>query len=307
MDRFFELISFRVQAASVLAGLFAATSLIAPGAALAQAAGPGLVESPCPAPDPNANARRAEIDARVLTPTPPAEYWRAVEAAQAARAESQRNETADIAAMLARDWPGLCRYKAENAELAGEPQTVVFMGDSITDGWVGGDPDLFSAGTVGRGIGGQTSPQMLVRFWPDVVALQPRVVHIMAGTNDIAGNTGPATIQDFRNNVLAMVALARASDIEVILAAVPPSRSLYWRDNLDPRSSIRALNDWLRTTAREHDVVFVDYGDVLADADGGLREDLGNDGVHPNRAGYAAMRPLADRAIAAALERSEAR
>jgi lysophospholipase L1-like esterase len=147
---------------------------------------------------------------------------------------------------------------------------------------------------------------MLVRFWQDVVALKPRVVHIMAGTNDIAGNTGPATVQDFRNNILAMIDLAHANGIAVVLAGIPPSQRLYWRGELDPRPLIHELNSWLRATAAERALVFVDYGTVLADTDGGLRADLGNDGVHPNRAGYAAMRPLAERAIAAALERGSA-
>jgi lysophospholipase L1-like esterase len=140
---------------------------------------------------------------------------------------------------------------------------------------------------------------MLVRFRQDVVALAPRVVHIMAGTNDIAGNTGPATIRDFQNNILAMLDIARANDIAVVLAAIPPSKLLYWRD-LDPRPLLRELNAWLRETAAARGLVFVDYGTVLAAADGGLRADLGDDGVHPNRAGYAAMRPLAERALAAA-------
>ncbi len=180
------------------------------------------------------------------------------------------------------------------------------MGDSITDNWTRGDPSLFANGIVGRGIGGQTSPQMLARFRQDVVALHPRVVHIMAGTNDIAGNTGPATVQDYQSNILAMIELARANDIAVVLAGIPPSRKLYWRGDLDPRPSIRELNGWLRSVAFDNGYVFVDYATVLADAEGGLRADLGNDGVHPNRVGYARMRPLTESAIAEALERTTA-
>lgn len=252
--------------------MFAAALLGTSGAALAQAPAPALtIESPCPQPVADAAA-------------PPADQAR-------------------IRELLARDWPNLCRYKEANAALEGRPRPqAVLMGDSITEGWVDGDPTLFADGIVGRGIGGQTSPQMLVRFRQDVVALKPRVVHIMAGTNDIAGNTGPATVQDFQNNILAMIDLARANGIAVILAGIPPSRRLYWRGELDPRPLIRDLNAWLRGTAQQRGLVFVDYGAVLADADGGLRADLGNDGVHPNRAGYAAMRPLAERAIAAAIE-----
>jgi enterochelin esterase-like enzyme len=132
----------------------------------------------------------------------------------------------DFRELLVRDWPNLCRYKAANAALAEAPR-VVFMGDSITEGWVRGDPGLFVDGVIGRGISAQTSPQMLVRFRQDVLALEPRVVHIMAGTNDIAGNTGPATVRDYQNNILAMVDLARANGIAVVLAGIPPSRQLY--------------------------------------------------------------------------------
>jgi lysophospholipase L1-like esterase len=126
------------------------------------------------------------------------------------------------------------------------------------------------------------------------------VVHLMAGTNDIAGNTGPTTVRDYQNNILAMIDLARANGIAVVLAGIPPSRQLYWRGPLDPRPLISELNEWLRATAREQNLVYVDYGSVLADADGGLRSDLSEDGVHPNAAGYAAMRPLAERALAQA-------
>lgn len=263
----------------------------------------GSGDSPCARLEPDAGAvgRRAVMAELVLAPTPPEEYWKAFAAAQSAVPAGDRRRSEE---QLAADWANLCRYEEANAALrsALKPR-VVFMGDSITEGWVGGDPSLFADGNVGRGIGGQTSPQMLVRFWQDVVALEPRAVHIMAGTNDIAGNTGPATVESYRANMLAMIDLARANGIAVVLAAVPPSRRLYWRE-LDPRPWIRELNEWLRATAAQQGLEFVDYGAVLADAEGGLRADLGNDGVHPNRAGYAAMRPLAERAIAAVLERS---
>ena len=136
--------------------------------------------------------------------------------------------------------------------------------------------------------------------------LRPRVVHIMAGTNDVAGNTGPTTLEDYQHNILAMIDLARANDIAVVLAAIPPSRKLFWRGDLDPRPQIRELNEWLRGLAFSRGLTFVDYGMVLADAEGGMRADLGNDGVHPNRLGYARMRPLAERAVAEAVERADA-
>ncbi len=215
--------------------IVAAVLLGASGAAAAQAPTPGLtVESPCPlaVPDAAADARRDAIGELMLTPTPPQEFFKAFAAAQSA---APPPDQARLREQLARDWPGLCRYKEANAALAGEPPPrVVFMGDSITEGWVSGDAALFAVGVVGRGISAQTSPQMLVRFRQDVVALKPRVVHIMAGTNDIAGNTGPTTVRDFQNNILAMLDIARANGIAVVLAGIPPSKRLYWRE-LDRR------------------------------------------------------------------------
>jgi len=285
----------------VALALSAALVLGTASASLAQS----LVASPCPPPDPDAEARLAPVMDLVLTPAAsPEAFWKAFEAWQASLPPAQQ---AAADAQRARDWPGLCRYKAANAAIrSAERPRAVLMGDSITDNWTRGDPSLFTNGIVGRGIGGQTSPQMLARFRQDVVALHPRVVHIMAGTNDIAGNTGPTTVQDYRSNILAMVDLARANDIAVVLAGIPPSRKLYWRGDLDPRASIRELNGWLRSVAFDNGYVFVDYATVLADAEGGLRADLGNDGVHPNRVGYARMRPLTETAIAEALERATA-
>jgi acetyl esterase/lipase/lysophospholipase L1-like esterase len=270
----------------------------------AQAA-PGLVASPCPVPNADADARLAPVMELFITPAAsPEAFWNAFEAWQAGLPPAQ---AAEAEAQRARDWPSLCRYKAANAAIgSAERPRAVLMGDSITDNWTRGDPALFTNGVIGRGIGGQTSPQMLARFRQDVVALRPRVVHIMAGTNDIAGNTGPATVQDYQSNILAMIELARTNDIAVVLAGIPPSRKLFWRGDLDPRPLIRELNGWLRAVAFDKGYVFVDYATVLADADGGLRADLGNDGVHPNRVGYARMRPLIENVIAEALERATA-
>jgi len=273
--------------------------------AVAQPAAAGIVGSPCPPPDAAAEARLKPIDDLFMTPAAsPEAFWAAFAKLQATvlAGDAERSR-----AQQAADWPNLCRYKAANAALAQGPRPrAVFMGDSITDNWARGDPALFADGIVGRGIGGQTSPQMLARFRQDVVALRPRVVHIMAGTNDIAGNTGPTTLEDYRHNILAMIDLARVNDIAVVVAAIPPSRKLFWRDNLDPRPQIREWNEWLRGLAFGRGFTFVDYGMVLADPDGGMRADLGNDGVHPNRLGYARMRSLAERAIAEAVERADA-
>lgn len=203
--------------------------------------------------------------------------------------------------VLQSDWAWLCRYRADNAKVdPANPPQVVFIGDSITENWVQLDPGLFGQTRLGRGISGQTSPQLLVRFWQDVVSLRPKVVHIMVGTNDIAGNTGPTTPQAYLNAVRSMMAIAEAKGIVVILGSIPPSSKFGWRPEIQPAELIAYLNAKLRGMAIDHDAVFADYVPVLAGPDGGLRPEFGPDGVHPNAAGYAAMRPVAERAIAAA-------
>jgi lysophospholipase L1-like esterase len=190
------------------------------------------------------------------------------------------------------DWANLCRYRQANAALS-SPTRVVFMGDSITEYWVKGDPGLFNGGVVGRGVSGQTSPQMLLRFFQDVIDLHPKVVHIMAGTNDVAGNTGPTTEKDFQNNLRAMVELAQAHHIRVALGSIPPASAFPWQPALRPAPSIQHLNAWLRQYARETHSRYIDYYAALNDGQGGFKPDLSNDGVHPNRDGYAAMKKLA--------------
>jgi lysophospholipase L1-like esterase len=194
------------------------------------------------------------------------------------------------------DWPNLCRYRAANAALT-ESTRVVFMGDSITEFWARADTELFSHGVVGRGISAQTSPQMQLRFLQDVVELHPRTVHIMAGTNDLAGNTGPETAQDFKNNIMAMVDLAQAHKIRVVLASIPPASAFPWKPGLQPAADILTLNAWLRSYAKASGSRYVDYYSVLADPQGGFQASLSNDGVHPNRDGYMKMRALALKAI----------
>ncbi|MGJ3626746.1 GDSL-type esterase/lipase family protein [Sphingomonas sp. MMS24-JH45] len=171
----------------------------------------------------------------------------------------------------------LCRYRADNARLAALPQeerAVVFMGDFITEAWKYGDPGFYTGGWIDRGISGQTTQQMLLRFPADVLALRPRAVHIMAGTNDIAGNTGPRTIEAIAANVAAMVTLAKAAGIRVILAATPPAARFPWAPTLQPASRIAALNDRLRALAARERVTFVDYGPVLARPDGSMKPGL---------------------------------
>ena len=197
------------------------------------------------------------------------------------------------------DWPWLCRYAAENAALKARP-TVVFMGDSITENWGVLDPALFTGGIVDRGISGQTTPQMVLRFRQDVVALRPQVVHIMAGTNDIAGNTGPESPAQFMDNIRTMVDLAKANGIKVVLGAIPPSSRFAWVPALQPAPRIAALNRWLKTYAAANRLGFADYHAVLAGPDGGMKPGTSSDGVHPNAEGYRLMRAVARRALATA-------
>jgi Tol biopolymer transport system component/lysophospholipase L1-like esterase len=203
------------------------------------------------------------------------------------------------------DWAFLTRYRDANARLgppaAGE-QRVVFYGNSITEGWAQYFDTMFPGKPyVGRGISGQTTPQMLVRFRQDVIALEPTVVVILAGTNDIAGNTGPSTLAMIEDNLMSMIELARANDIRVVLSSVLPAYDYPWRPGLEPAEKIVALNAWMRDYASAHDVVFLDYHAAMADERQGLRAELTYDGVHPNEAGYRVMAPLAERAIARAL------
>jgi lysophospholipase L1-like esterase len=260
---------------------------------------PGIVESPCP-PAAAVPAEMKAMSEKMLAPGNKLnmDFFKNLNkgpgAAEHLKAVQEQRE---------RDWADLCHYEAANAALTGKPRPdVVFMGDSITEGWVGGDPAYMQGGRIGRGVSGQTTPQMLVRFYADVIALRPRVVHIMGGTNDIGGNTGPTTLQDVKNNVLAMIDLAQAHQIRVVIAAIPPSKYLWWC-GVDPRHSIAEINAWLQQVAERRKLVFVDYSPVLADQDGGMKDAVSNDGVHPNRTGYEVMRPLAERAIAQAMGR----
>ena len=188
------------------------------------------------------------------------------------------------------------RYRADNARIVGarEKVDIVFLGDSITEGWKDKRPGFFTPGRVGRGIGGQTTPQMLVRMMPDVVDLTPRAVHIMAGTNDIAGNTGPMTPEMTRDNIRAMTAIARHHKIKVLLASIPPAASFPWRPGMETLKPIREINAWLRSYAAEIGATYVDYHPVLADAAGGMRPGFAYDGVHPTEAGYDAMATVID-------------
>jgi len=200
------------------------------------------------------------------------------------------------------DWASLGRYRDANRGLfQADPRRVVFMGDSITEFW-GKEPFVRdNRHFVDRGISGQTAPQMLVRFQSDVVALKPAVVHIMAGTNDIAQNTGPETEAEIMGYIVSMAQLARANHIKVIIGSVLPASDFPWRHGLRPASAIEALNARLKAYASRQGLVYADYWNALASQDGGLKRQYSEDGVHPNSAGYEAMRPIAQIAISRAL------
>jgi lysophospholipase L1-like esterase len=210
-----------------------------------------------------------------------------------------------------RDWPNLSRYRDANRALAapaaGESR-VVFMGDSITDAWPR-RVDAFFAGKpyVGRGISGQTTPQMLIRFRPDVVDLKARVVVILAGTNDIAENTGPMTNEEIQGNIMSMAEVAKANGIRVVLSSILPVSAYHTPPNGVPQTTqrpmarIRAINDWMKKYAAAEKHVYLDYFSAMVDATGHLRTELSGDDLHPNNDGYAIMGPLADAAVKTAL------
>ncbi len=195
--------------------------------------------------------------------------------------------------MNAQDWANVARFKAEN-ELVIEnkaPVKLVFMGNSITEGWKLFDPNFFnSTDYVNRGIGGQTTPQMLIRFKQDVLDLKPKGVVILAGTNDIAGNTGPMSIQEIFNQIESMAGLAALNKIEVFLCSVLPVYDYPWKPGLKPAPKIVALNEMLKTLAGEKNYLYIDYFSEMSDDKNGLKASLGADGVHPNEKGYEIMK-----------------
>ena len=201
-------------------------------------------------------------------------------------------------------WACIDRYRNANAELirAGIRPNVVFIGDSITEFWAKQPDFTRDSARVGRGISGQSSPQILVRFRTDVINLKPRVVHIMVGTNDIAAATGRETDEEIEGYISNMVELAQLHGIKVVLASIPPAADFFWHTGLNPAPRIRALNTWLKTYAMEQKLTYADYWSVLSAPDGGMKRDFSDDGVHPNVNGYRAMEPLAEAAITKALQ-----
>jgi lysophospholipase L1-like esterase len=206
----------------------------------------------------------------------------------------------------AQDWANLERYKNDNEKIGlpkpGENR-VVFMGNSITDVWINFFPDYFSDnGYVDRGISGQTTPQMLVRFRADVINLNPVVVTILAGTNDIAGNTGPSTLEMIADNIFSMTELAKANGIKVILSSVLPVYDYPWKPGLNPADNIVKLNEMIKSYADSHEVLYLDYYSSMVDNRKGMKAEYSEDGVHPNKDGYKVMMDLCSQAINKALK-----
>jgi lysophospholipase L1-like esterase len=225
------------------------------------------------------------------------------------KSDSNCEQRADIMYKWLQDWPNLARYEQadETMTRTSDPQRVIFMGDSITDGW---DLAKWFPGKpyVNRGIGGQTTPQMLLRFQQDVIELHPSAVVILAGTNDIAGNTGPMTLEQTENNFAAMVAIAQAHRIGVVIQSVMPVNDYTEQSKRffaeRPMDKIRTLNGWLKDFAKRENLVYVDYFTPMVDEHGLLRRDLANDGLHPNDTGYAMMVKLLQPAIDSVLPAS---
>ena len=201
----------------------------------------------------------------------------------------------------AQDWPNLNKYKKENAFLGNphpDENRIVFMGNSITEGWLQLDSTFFiNKNYINRGIGGQTTPQILLRFRADVINLKPKVVVILAGTNDIAGNTGPMSLEMIMDNIISMSQLATANNIKVVLSSVLPAFDYPWRKGLKPNEKIPELNRLIKQYADDNDHIYLDYFSAMVDDKNGLQKKYTYDGVHPNKEGYQFMAPLAKAAI----------
>lgn len=203
------------------------------------------------------------------------------------------------------DWPNLNRYRAEDQILLPpspkEPR-VVFLGDSITDRWGRKVGEFFPGKPyVNRGISGQTTPQMLIRFQQDVVRLHPAVVIVLGGTNDIARNTGPSTPEMIEDNFRSMAAIAKAYGIKMIIASILPAARYHWRPEINGAQEIKEVNQWLQLFCEQNDLIYLDYYSAMADAAGGMQPGLSSDEVHPTEKGYEIMAPLAEAAIHKAL------
>jgi len=218
--------------------------------------------------------------------------------------ESLKRQQQEVESRL-RDWPNLARYREADTQLGpavkGESR-IVFLGDSITDNWSLSD-SFPERPYVNRGISGQTTPQILLRFRQDVIALKPKAVVILAGTNDIAENTGPITLEAIEDNLISMVELAQRNGIRVVLCSVLPVARYPWRPEIQSIEKIQSLNRWMKNYASQDGVEFLDYYSAMVDQKSGLKDELGTDGVHPNRAGYAVMSELANKKIVEVVSR----
>jgi lysophospholipase L1-like esterase len=243
-----------------------------------------------------------------LTAQAPATVPAAAPQAKAAPAAEQKSAwQKEYEARLLVDFPWLARFKEADLKLAppaaGENR-VVFMGDSITEGWHfdGLNGSFPGKPYINRGISGQTTPQMVLRFRQDVIGLKPKVVVILGGTNDIAGNTGPMTLEQTEGNLASMAELAAANHIRVVMCSVTPAFDFPWKPGLTPAPKIDALNAWIKAYAAEKGHVYVDFHTAMKDSRDGLPSNLSADGVHPLPAGYAIMAPLVEAGIQKALK-----
>jgi len=205
------------------------------------------------------------------------------------------------------DWPNFAKYKEDNLKLGlpnPDENRIVFMGNSITEGWKETDPNFFkNKPYIDRGISGQTTPQMLVRFRADVVNLKPKVVVILAGTNDIAGNTGSSTLEMIEDNIASMIEIANANNIKTVLCSVLPVYDYPWSPGLKPAQKIVELNVWIKTYADKNNIAYADFFTPMADEKNGLKKEYSEDGVHPNLNGYKIMNPIVEAAILQALSK----
>jgi len=203
------------------------------------------------------------------------------------------------------DWANFQKYASENAKLPPKAESdhrVVFMGNSITEFWKPTDSTFFTGRQyINRGISGQTTPQMLLRFRQDVIDLKPSVVVILAGINDIAENTGPIALEDVFGNIVSMVELAEANNIKVVLCAILPAAGFYWNPVIKPADKVIELNTMIQAYARGNDIPYADYYSPMVNNEKGLKAEYSDDAVHPNLAGYKAMEPIVEKAIAEAL------
>jgi acyl-CoA thioesterase I len=258
------------------------TALLIPIRLIAQEPG-NVPETKAPAPTVVAPPQNA------APPLAPKESW-----------EAQHNR------QMKEDWPWLGKFKEADLKLPppvpGENR-VVFMGDSITEAWKIEGADGFFPGKpyINRGISGQTAPQMVLRFRQDVIDLKPKVVVILAGTNDIAGNTGPETIDQIEGYLASMAELATANGIKVVLCSILPAYDYPWKPGLEPAPKILTINEWIKAYAAAHQHIYVDFHSAMKDARDGLPAALSHDGVHPTHAGYEIMTPLAEAGVEKAL------